>query len=87
MMIVAEDQATYVKEILQKEQCYITEIGSNGDFLQYGETVLMVGVKKEKAEDIMKVFKNLTLELEKKIKIFSIPAERILTESNIKYVK
>ncbi len=79
MMIVAEEQETYVKDILHKEQCYITEIGSNGEFLQYGETVFMVGVEKEKAEHIMKLFKSLASETKRHIRIFSIPSESIHT--------
>lgn len=79
MMIVAEEQETYVKDILHKEQCYVTEIGSNGEFLQYGETVFMVGVEKEKAEHIMQIFKNLASETERQIRIFSISAKSIHT--------
>lgn len=77
MIIVAEEQETYVKEVLEKEQCYLTKVGSNGDFLQYGEIIFMVGVPKEKAERILQVFQELEKDIERQIRIYSIPAQSL----------
>ncbi|MEG0507586.1 MAG: cyclic-di-AMP receptor [Longicatena sp.] len=59
VMIIAGDE--YVEEItsvLFNSGFMITEVGSSGDFLQYGYTVLMSGVEDEKVDCLLSVLEN-----------------------------
>lgn len=58
IMIVAGDE--YVEEItsiLVEEGYYATNIGSSGDFLQYGNTILMLGVDDDIVDDVLGLLK------------------------------
>lgn len=58
MVIVASDE--YVDEIsaiLLKHNIMATEVGSTGDFLQYGDTVLLIGIDEINGDDIISILK------------------------------
>lgn len=53
LMIIAGDE--YVDEItstLVEHEYIATNIGSSGDFLQYGNTILMLGVEDESVDHV-----------------------------------
>lgn len=58
MLIVAGDEyADEISSILLDNKYMATVVGSSGDFLQYGYTVLLLGIYEEQAEEVIKVLK------------------------------
>lgn len=55
MVIVNEEYQKRISTIFQEYECSATMIASTGDFLAYGDTIFMVGVEEEKAEQLMRV--------------------------------
>lgn len=59
MLIVASDEyADEISEILLNNNYMATVIGSSGDFLQYGYTILLLGVEKAQCEKVIRILKN-----------------------------
>lgn len=82
LLIIAEEEyVDEIKQLLQTENYYTTEIGSNGEFLQYGEVVLMLGIKEEESDHVLKMiseYGNRHLyreDGESKIRVFSMKAK------------
>lgn len=58
VMIIAGDE--YVEEIttvLIENNFYATNIGTSGDFLQYGNTVLVLGVEEQRIDQLFELLK------------------------------
>ncbi|MGX8833783.1 cyclic-di-AMP receptor [Amedibacillus sp. YH-ame6] len=57
MLVAGDEYADGITSILVDNNYYATNIGSSGDFLQYGHTVLLLGVKEEEVEKVMNLVK------------------------------
>lgn len=58
MIIIAGDE--YVEKItalLVENGYFATNIGRSGDFLQYGSTVLMLGIEEQRVDDVFDLLK------------------------------
>lgn len=79
LLIVGEEHLENITSVLIKHDYYATEIGSNGEFLQYGDAVLLLGVEDEEADHVVQVIKDEGRKLgdkcpfQNRIKIFIIP--------------
>lgn len=79
MIIVAEEQVSFVQTLLAEEGCFVTEIGNSGEFLQYGEVIIMVGVAENKASKLLAKFEEVKEKDEKHIRVYSMCADHIKT--------
>ena len=56
MFIIAGDEyAADISEKLKEHAFMATEVGSTGDFLQYGQTVLLLGVNEQDCDRILSI--------------------------------
>ena len=56
MFIIAGDEyAAVFSEKLKEHAFMATEVGSTGDFLQYGQTVLLLGVDEQDCDRILTI--------------------------------
>ena len=58
LIIAKEEYASQFFSLLAKHGYYATMIGCNGEFLQYGDTIYLLGVEKNKVEDVLDLLKN-----------------------------
>ena len=88
LLIIAEEE--YIDEVkgrLANEGFFATEVGSNGGFLEYGEVVLILGVDQHDTEKVMHLLEKInvmyssSLDVEAKIKVFSIPASQYIKKN------
>ena len=57
LIIAGEEYASDVTSLLAKHDYYATEIGCNGEFLQYGEIIYLLGVEKNKVDEVIEILK------------------------------
>lgn len=57
LIIAGEEYAQDLRSVLIDHGYRATEIGSNGEFLQYGETVLLLGLEKDSIDEMVEVLK------------------------------
>lgn len=56
MFIVANDEyASDISTKLKEHNFMVTEVGSTGDFLQYGETLMLLGVEDDECDRVISV--------------------------------
>lgn len=56
MFIVAgDDYARHIANLLNEHNFPVTEVGSSGDFLQYGETVFLLGIEDGKSDEVIRI--------------------------------
>lgn len=58
MVIVGDEFVEEITSILTENKYMATNIGSSGDFLQYGYSVLMIGVKNEDVDTLVNLLQN-----------------------------
>lgn len=79
LLVVGEEHLKNITSVLMKHGYFATEIGNNGEFLQYGDAVLLLGVEDEKADQVIQVIKNEGQKLgdsclfQNRVRIFIIP--------------
>lgn len=57
MIIVSDEYVDKITSTLLENKFMITEIGRSGDFLQYGQAVLIVSIEEENIDDVVTVLK------------------------------
>lgn len=56
MLIIAGDEyAAEISARLKENAFMATEVGSTGEFLQYGETILLLGVKEQDCDKVLSI--------------------------------
>lgn len=57
LIIAGEEYSENITSLLVKHGYYATEIGCNGEFLQYGDMVLLLGVEQGKSNEVIQILK------------------------------
>lgn len=57
IIITSDEYVGDISAILLKHKFRATEVGNTGDFLQYGNTVLLLGVQEEHCDEVIKLLK------------------------------
>ena len=57
LIIAGEEYAEDISSVLIQHGYRATEIGSNGEFLQYGETVLLLGLEDGQTDTVVDLLK------------------------------
>jgi len=57
--IVQDDDASELVEELMKNKIGVTKLASTGGFLKSGNTTLLIGIEKEKVDDVIKIIEDL----------------------------
>lgn len=55
LIIASEEYSDNITSLLVKHGYSATEIGCNGEFLQYGDIVLLLGVEKGEADNVIAI--------------------------------
>ena len=58
LIIASEEYSDNITSLLVKHGYSATEIGCNGEFLQYGDIVLLLGVEKGEADNVIAILEN-----------------------------
>lgn len=58
MIVSGEEYTACVTSLLDQKGFCVTEIGSSGDFLEYGKTVYLLGVPDQDVERVLDVLRN-----------------------------
>lgn len=58
LIIAGEEYLQNITSILIKHGYHATEIASNGEFLQYGDAVLLLGVEDAEADQVIKIMES-----------------------------
>lgn len=54
-IVAGDDYATHIATLLKEHNFPVTEVGSSGDFLQYGETVFLLGIEDGKSDEVLRI--------------------------------
>lgn len=57
IIVVSDEYADEITSVLLKHNFMATEVGSTGDFLQYGDTVLLLGIYDEQCDEVIAILK------------------------------
>ena len=57
IIVVSDEYADEISSVLLKHNFMATEVGSTGDVLQYGDTVLLLGIREEQCDEVIAILK------------------------------
>lgn len=76
LIVVSDEYKDKITSLLIEKGYPATEIASTGEFLQYGETILMLGIEEENVDNVVSILKSMDGE-----------GRRIHTESSVYILK